>query len=107
MLWLGEYIAECILTVSYLNLNSNDIINLWDYIFVVPATKSSGSILNRRRLARRAEPMDGCSNAGIQRLKSLGYEIHPCISSCGPAIGCSNLLQADLVRLKTCRNDDV
>ena len=47
------------------------------------------------------------AEAGIQRLKSLDYEIHPCISSCGPAVGCSNLLQADLVRLKTCRNDGV
>jgi hypothetical protein len=46
------------------------------------------------------------AEAGIQGLKSLDYEIHPCISSCGPAIGCSNLLQADLVRLKTCRDDD-
>ena len=45
--------------------------------------------------------------AGIQRLKSLDYEIHPCISSCGPAIGCSNLLQADLVQPKTCWNDDI
>jgi hypothetical protein len=45
------------------------------------------------------------AEAGIQRLKSLDYEIHPCISSCGPAIGCSNLLLADLVRPKTCRND--
>jgi len=47
------------------------------------------------------------AEAGIQRLKSLDYEIHPCISSCGPALGCSNLLLADLVRLKTCRNDGV
>ena len=46
------------------------------------------------------------AQAGIQCLKSLDYEIHPCISSCGPAIGCSNLLHADLVRLKTCRNDE-
>ncbi len=46
-----------------------------------------------------------CAEAGIQRLKPLDYEIHPCISSCGPAVGCSNLLLADLVRPKTCWND--
>jgi hypothetical protein len=49
-----------------------------------------------------AEYMDVFSNpVALQYLKSLDYEIHPCISSCGPAIGCSNLLQADLVRLKS------
>jgi len=32
--------------------------------------------------------------------RPLDYEIHPCIPSCGPAVGCSNLLQADLVLLK-------
>jgi len=26
------------------------------------------------------------AKAGIQRLQSLDYEIHPCISSCGPAL---------------------
>ena len=47
------------------------------------------------------------AKAGIQRLKSLDYSIHPCMLPFGPAFGCSNLLQADLVRLKTCRNDGV
>ena len=45
------------------------------------------------------------AEAGIQRLKSLDYRIHPCIPPYGPAFGCSILLQADLVRPKTCRND--
>ena len=38
--------------------------------------------------------------------KSLDYEIHPCISPCGPAIGCSNLLPADLVPIEALGNDD-
>ena len=29
------------------------------------------------------------AQAGIQCLKSLDYEIHPCISYCGPAVVCS------------------
>lgn len=45
------------------------------------------------------------AEAGIQRIVSLGYEILPCISSCGPAFGYSNLLLAELVRLKTYRDD--
>jgi len=46
------------------------------------------------------------AEAGIQCLKSLDYSIHPCMLPFGPAFGCSNLLQADLVRPKTCRDDD-
>ena len=64
------------------------------------------------------------ADAGTQRLKSLDYSIHPCmlpllhpsmgsaqrasfqlfkfdpVKFVGPAFGCSNLLQADLVQLK-------
>jgi len=39
------------------------------------------------------------AEAGIQRLKSLGYEIHPCISSCGPAIGCSLKLMDSILNI--------
>lgn len=42
----------------------------------------------------------------LYTVKSLDYEIHPCISYYVPAFGCSNLLQADLVPLKTCGNDE-
>ena len=71
-------------------------------------TNSAGPNLNSQRLARRAEPMDGWSNgvgqearsnAGIQRLKSLDYEIHPCISSCGPAFGCSLKLMDSILNI--------
>ena len=91
-----------VLEIIYIQKRRTEIRNK----LVIPATNPNGSDLNARSAARRAKSMDGRSNAGIQRLKSLGYEIHPCISSCGPAIGCSNLLQADLVRLKTCRDDE-
>ena len=47
------------------------------------------------------------AEAGIQRLKSLDYSIHPCMLPFGPAFGCSNLLQADLVQPKTCWNDGI
>ena len=47
------------------------------------------------------------AEAGIQRLKSLDYSIHPCMLPFGPALGCSNLLQADLVQPKTCWNDGI
>ena len=62
---------------------------------VVPETNPNGSDLNARSAARRAEGKEACSNAGIQRLESLDYEMQPCISSSGPAVGCSNLLHAD------------
>ena len=46
------------------------------------------------------------AEAGIQHLKSLDYSIHTCMLPFGPAFGCSNLLPADLVRPKICRDDD-
>jgi hypothetical protein len=39
------------------------------------------------------------ADAVIQRLKSLGYEIHPCISSCGPARGCSLKLMDSVLNI--------
>jgi hypothetical protein len=46
------------------------------------------------------------AEAGIQQViesyipnKPLDYEIHPCISSFGPAFGCSNSIQLNLVPL--------
>ena len=71
------------------------------------------------------------AEAGIQRLESMDYSIHPCmlpllhpsmgyalqailrlfkidpVKFVGPAFGCSNLLQADLVQPKTCWNDGI
>jgi len=37
--------------------------------------------------------------------KPLDYRLHPCILPCGPAFGCSNSIQLNLVLLKTCRNN--
>ena len=54
-----------------------------------------------------AEYMDVFSNpVALQYLKPLDYEIHPCISSCGPAAGSSNPLPADLVPIEALGNDD-
>ena len=39
------------------------------------------------------------SNAGIQRLKSLDYSIHPCMLSFGPAFGCSLKLMDSILNI--------
>mgnify|MGYP000237626886 CR=1 FL=1 len=39
--------------------------------------------------------------------KSLDYEIHPCISSFGPAFGCSNSIQLNLQSLTDGRRHNV
>jgi len=60
---------------------------------VIPADKYAWSMFERTKCGPKGERQEACSNAGIQRVESLDYRIHPCILPCGPAFGCSNLLR--------------